>query len=214
VTGDRNTDLSVEENDMAELTNLHDALVDEICDLYSAEKQLVKALPKMAKAASSDDLREAIEHHLEETENQIGRLEQIFDLLDEKPRAKHCAGIAGIIEEGADVLKQDAEDAVLDACIIAAAQRAEHYEMAAYGTVAAWAEALDLPEVAQLLRDTLDEEKAADKTLTELAESGINAAAEAGGEELADEDGDEEDDTDDEDAPAAKASGRKSSTGR
>ncbi|HLG55378.1 MAG TPA: ferritin-like domain-containing protein [Vicinamibacterales bacterium] len=198
---------------MAELTNLHDALVHEICDLYSAEKQLVKALPKMAKAASSDDLREAIEHHLEETENQIGRLEQIFDLLDEKPRARHCAGIAGIIEEGADVLKQDAEDAVLDACIIAAAQRAEHYEMAAYGTVAAWAEALDLPDVAQLLRDTLDEEKAADKTLTELAESRINAAAEAGGEELADEDEDEEDDTD-EDAPAAKASGRKSSTGR
>jgi len=199
---------------MAELTNLYDALVDEICDLYSAEKQLVKALPKMAKAASSDDLREAIEHHLEETENQIGRLEQIFDLLDEKPRAKHCAGIAGIIEEGADVLKQDTEDSVLDACIIAAAQRAEHYEMAAYGTVAAWAEALDLPAVAQLLRDTLDEEKAADKMLTELAESGITAAAEAGAEELADEDGDEEDQTDDEDAPAAKASGRKSSTGR
>ena len=103
--------------------------------------------------------------------------------------------MAGIIEEGAEVLKLDAEDAVLDACIIAAAQRAEHYEMAAYGTAVAWAEALDFPDVAQLLRDTLDEEKAADKTLTGLAESDINAAAEAGGEEVMDEDEDDEERT-------------------
>ena len=199
---------------MAELTTLHDALVDEICDLYSAEKQLAKALPKMAKAASSDDLRAAIEHHLDETENQIGRLEQIFDLLDEKPRAKHCAGIAGIIDEGAEILKLDAEDDVRDACIIAAAQRAEHYEIAAYGTVAAWAEGLGLSDAAQLLRDTLDEEKTADKTLTDLAESGINAGAEAGGAEDPDEDEEDEDDNDTAEHEPATSSRRKSSTGR
>jgi ferritin-like metal-binding protein YciE len=165
---------------MAELRTLHDALVDEIRDLFDAEKQLLKALPKMAKAATNDDLREALEDHRTETENQVGRLEQIFELLDQKPRGKHCAGMAGIIEEGADVLKEDAEDAVLDACIIASAQRAEHYEMAAYGTAAAWAEGMGLEEVAQLLRDTLEEEKAADEKLSTLAEAGINEAAEQG----------------------------------
>lgn len=163
---------------MAELSTLHDALVDEVRDLYDAEKQLLKALPKMAKAATSDDLREAIETHRTETENQVSRLEQIFELLDQKPRGKHCAGIAGIIEEGSDALKEDAEEAVLDAMIIAAAQRAEHYEIAAYGTAAAWAEGMGLEEVAQLLRDTLEEEKAADEKLSTLAEAGINAAAE------------------------------------
>lgn len=168
---------------MAELTTLHDALVDEVRDLYDAEKQLVKALPKMAKASSSDDLRRAIENHLAETENQVGRLEKIFGLLEQKPRGKHCAGIAGIIEEGSDVLKEDASDAVLDACIIAAAQRAEHYEMAAYGTAAAWADGLGLDDVAELLRETLEEEKAADEKLSTLAEAGINAAATAGEDE-------------------------------
>jgi ferritin-like metal-binding protein YciE len=168
---------------MAEMNTLHNALLDEVRDLYDAEKQLLKALPKMAKAASNDDLREAIESHRTETENQVTRLEQIFDLLETKPRGKHCAGMAGIIEEGADVLKEDASDAVLDACIIAAAQRAEHYEMAAYGTSAAWAEGLGLTDVARLLRATLEEEKAADEKLSELAEAGINAAAGAGEEE-------------------------------
>lgn len=160
--------------------NLRDALVEEIRDLYNAEKQLLKALPKMAKAASSDELRDAFESHLEETEGQVTRLERVFELLDEKPRGKHCAGIAGIIEEGNDVLQEDIEDAVLDACLIASGQRAEHYEMAAYGTSIAWAEALELGDVAQLLRETLEEEKAADKKLTTLAESGINEAATAG----------------------------------
>ena len=108
------------------------------------------------------------------------RLERVFELLEEKPRGKHCAGIAGIIEEGSDVLQEDMEDAVLDACLIASGQRAEHYEMAAYGTSIAWAQALELGDVAQLLRETLEEEKAADKKLSALAESGINEAATAG----------------------------------
>jgi len=185
---------------MAEMNTLMDALVDEVRDLYHAEKQLVKALPKMAKAATSDDLREALESHLSETENQVSRLEQVFELLEEKPRAKTCAGMAGIIEEGSDALKEDAEPAVLDAMIIASAQRAEHYEMAAYGTAAAWAEGLGLSEVAELLRDTLEEEKAADEKLTALAEAGINDAASAGAEDEEDEDEDEDDEEDDAEA--------------
>ena len=157
-------------------TNLREALVDEIKDIYNAEKQIVKALPKIAKCAASDELREAFESHLEETRNQVSRLERVFELLDEKPRGKHCAGMAGIIEEGSDVLGEEASP-VVDAMIIAAAQRAEHYEIAAYGTVAAWAEGLGYTDAAELLRETLDEEKTADETLTGLAEAGINAAA-------------------------------------
>src|ERR1044071_5222191 len=104
--------------------NLREALVDEIRDLYNAEKQLTKALPKLAKGATSEELREAFESHLEETEGQITRLERVFELLDEKPRGKHCAGIAGIIEEGSDIMQEDMEDAVMDACLIAAGQKA------------------------------------------------------------------------------------------
>jgi ferritin-like metal-binding protein YciE len=160
--------------------NLREALVDEIRDLYNAEKQLVKALPKMAKGASSEELREAFESHLEETEGQVARLERVFELLDEKPRGKHCAGMAGIIEEGSEKLQEDLEDAVLDACLIASAQKVEHYEIGAYGTAIAWAEALELTEVAQVLQESLAEEKSADEKLTALAESGINEAATAG----------------------------------
>lgn len=171
---------------------LRDALVDEIRDLYNAEKQLTKALPKLAKGANSDELREAIESHLEETQGQVARLERVFELLDEKPRGKHCAGIAGIIEEGSDTLQEDLEGAVMDAAIIAAAQRAEHYEIAAYGTVVAWAEALELTDVAAVLSETLEEEKAADEKLSALAEAGINEAATAGeSEEMDEEDEDE-----------------------
>jgi ferritin-like metal-binding protein YciE len=176
---------------MAENT-LRDALVDEIRDLYNAEKQLTKALPKLAKAACSDELREALEAHLGETQGQITRLERVFELLDEKPRGKHCAGIAGIIEEGGEMLKEDFDGAVMDAVIIASGQRAEHYEIAAYGTVIAWAEALELTEVAEVLTETLEEEKAADEKLSALAEAGINEAATA---EASDEaDADDEDD--------------------
>lgn len=165
---------------MAQMSTLQDALLDEIRDLYHAEKQLVKALPKMAKAASDEELRAALESHLAETKTHVTRLEEAFALLEEKPRAKVCAGMAGIIEEGSEALEEDADEAVLDAMIIASGQRAEHYEMAAYGTSAAWADALGLSDVAQLLRQTLAEEKAADQKLTKLAKAGINAAARKG----------------------------------
>lgn len=165
--------------------NLREALVDEIRDLYNAEKQLTKALPKLAKAATNEELRDAFESHLEETEGHVTRLESVFELLGEKARGKHCAGIAGIIEEGGETMQEDAEDAVMDAMLIASGQRAEHYEIGAYGTVIAWARALELTEIADLLSETLAEEKAADQKLTALAESGINEAAIAG--ESADE---------------------------
>ena len=164
---------------------LHDAFIDELRDAYDAEKQVLKALPKMARAASSDELRAAFETHLEETRGQVARLEQVFGSLDEKVRGKHCDGVAGIIEEGKKVMEEDFDDTTMDACLIAAAQRVEHYEMAAYGTLVAWAEAMGHSEAATLLRETLDEEKAADEKLTEVAESGINqeAADAAHGEE-------------------------------
>jgi len=181
--------------------NLREALVDEIRDLYNAEKQLTKALPKMAKGATSDELREAFETHLEETQGHVTRLERVFELLDEKPRGKHCAGMAGIVEEGSEKLQEDMEDAVLDACLIGAAQKVEHYEICAYGTAIAWAEALQLTEVVDVLNETLAEEKATDEKLTALAEAGINEAATAGAEE---EDSMEEDE--EEEAPRASSS--------
>lgn len=162
---------------MAATGTLHEAFVDELRDMYDAERQLTKALPKLAKAAASSDLREAFEMHLEETQHQIERLEQVFETLDEKARGKHCAGIAGIIEEGKAVMDQDSDDMTMDACLIAGAQRAEHYEMAAYGTLVAWARAMGHREAADLLQENLDEEQAADAKLTSLAESGINKGA-------------------------------------
>jgi ferritin-like metal-binding protein YciE len=162
---------------MADAGTLHDAFVDELRDAYDAEKQLTKALPKLAKAARSPDLRAAFEAHLDETRGQIVRLEQIFANLGEKVRGKHCDGIAGIIEEGKAVMEEDFDEATMDACLIAAGQRAEHYEMAAYGTMVAWARAMGHAEAADLLQETLDEEKAADETLSSLAEDGINDEA-------------------------------------
>jgi ferritin-like metal-binding protein YciE len=162
---------------MAAVTTLREAFLDEIRDIYHAEKQLVKALPKLAKAATHPDLKSALENHLAETENQVSRIEQVFELVGEKAETKTCAGMAGIIEEGSEVLDEDADPMVLDALIIASAQRAEHYEIAAYGTVATWAESLGLADAAELLRETLDEEKDADETLTSIAEAGVNSAA-------------------------------------
>ena len=162
---------------MADTGTLHDAFIDELRDAYDAEKQLTKALPKMAKAANSPDLRAAFEAHLEETRGQIERLEQVFEGLDEKVRGKHCDGIAGIIEEGKAVMEENFDNATMDACLIAGGQRAEHYEMAAYGTLVAWARAMGHDEAADLLQETLDEEKAADEKLSALAEGGINQDA-------------------------------------
>jgi ferritin-like metal-binding protein YciE len=162
---------------MAETGTLHDAFIDELRDVYDAEKQLTKALPKLAKAASNPELRDAFEAHLEETKGHVERLEQVFESLDEKARGKHCDGIAGIIDEGKSTMDEDFDDITMDACLIAAGQRAEHYEMAAYGTLIAWAEAMGHTEAAKLLQATLAEEKAADKKLSSLAEGGINQTA-------------------------------------
>src|SRR5687767_4665576 len=198
--------------------NLREALVEEIRDIYNAEKQLVKALPKMAKGAESDELREAFEKHLGETEGQVTRLERVFELLDEKPRGKHCAGMAGIVEEGSEKLQEDMEGSVLDACLIASAQKVEHYEISAYGSAIAWAEALGLNEVVEVLNETLEEEKAADEKLSALAESGINQAATAGesedGEDMEDEDEEEETRASSrkQEQPQASASGRTASS--
>ena len=156
---------------------LHDAFLDELRDAYDAEKQLTKALPKLARAASSSALRTAFEKHLEETRGHVDRLERVFESLDEKVRGKHCDGIAGIIEEGKSVMEEDFDESTMDACLIAGGQRAEHYEMAAYGTLVAWAQVMGHVEAANLLQQTLDEEKAADKKLSQLAEGGINQVA-------------------------------------
>ncbi len=196
---------------MADAGTLHDAFVDELRDTYDAEKQVSKALPKMAKAASSPALRAAFDAHLQETRQQVARLEEVFATLDEKVRGKHCDGVAGIIEEGKSVMEEDYDDATMDACLIASAQRVEHYEMAAYGTLVAWARAMGHSEAADLLQETLDEEKAADEKLSSLAEGGINQDA-------ADHAHPEDEDADEEDAPAprkkAKASAAKKSSRR
>jgi ferritin-like metal-binding protein YciE len=189
---------------MAEATSLHDAFIDELRDTYDAEKQIIKALPKMVKAASSSELQEAFSSHLEETRGQVQRLEQVFASLDEKVRGKHCDGMAGIIEEGKSKMEEDLEDATMDACLIAAAQRVEHYEMAAYGTLVAWAQAMGHTEAADLLQQTLDEEKAADEKLTGIAEGGVNQeAADAAHPQ------EEEDDAESDEDEAPPASGRK-----
>lgn len=164
---------------MAEENGLRDVYIDELRDLYDAEHRLVKALPKLAKAADSDELREGIEEHLEQTKGHVQRLEQIFESMGEPAKAKKCKGIEGIIEEASETLDEDFEGAVMDAAIIASAQRAEHYEIAAYGSVRAFAEELGETKAASLLQETLNEEKEADEKLTKMAET-INPRA-AGG---------------------------------
>jgi ferritin-like metal-binding protein YciE len=192
---------------MAEATTLHDAFIEELRDCYDAERQLTKALPKLAKAASSPELRDAFESHLEETKGQIERLQSVFQSLDEKVRGKHCDGIAGIIEEGSAIMKEDFDESTMDACLIAAGQRAEHYEIAAYGTLVAWARAMGHDEAADALQETLDEEKAADEKLSSLAEGGINQEAA----EAAHPGGEEEDEEQDE--QPARAGGRGATRG-
>jgi ferritin-like metal-binding protein YciE len=163
----------------------HDSLqslfIDELKDVYNAEKQLVTALPKMAKAASSPELSQALTQHLEETKAHVERLEQIFKSLDLPLRGKKCKGMEGLVEEGKEMLEEGGEDSVLDAGIISAAQRVEHYEMAAYGCLRTYAGLLGHDGAVKLLEQTLEEEEAADQKLTELAEGGINEAAAAAG---------------------------------
>jgi ferritin-like metal-binding protein YciE len=158
--------------------------IDELKGLYNAENQLLKALPKMAKAASSEELRQGFQEHLEQTRGHVERLEQIFKLLDESPKGKKCMGMEGLVKEGSEVMDEDFEDAVMDGALIGAAQRVEHYEIAAYGTVSEFAKILGKNDHVTLLEQTLQEEKETDEKLTELArEINPQANQETGGEE-------------------------------
>jgi ferritin-like metal-binding protein YciE len=165
------------------LMTLQDLLADQLKDIYSAENQLVKALPKMAEAATAPELKAAFESHLLETETHVARLEQIFERLAIKPGRKKCKAMEGLIAEGKETIDESAEPAVHDAGLIAAAQRVEHYEIAAYGTARTFATILDDSETAELLQTTLDEESQCDSKLTEIAMSGINQEAANEGEE-------------------------------
>lgn len=193
-----------------QIATLHDLMVHELKDLYSAEKQLVQALPKMARNATSEDLQVAFTNHLEQTKEHVARLEQAFETLGVSARGMKCKGMEGLIEEGKSLLDEDIDPEVLDAGLIAAAQRVEHYEIAAYGTACEYARSMQHEELVELLEQTLNEEKEADALLTALAEGGINALAERDGQE---EMGVEEEE--DEAAPAPRASSsRASGSGR
>ncbi len=159
------------------VNSLHELYVHELRDLYSAEQQIIKALPKMAKAAISTELRSALQEHLETTRRQVERLESIFQRLDIKPKASTCKGMKGIIEEGEELVRAEIPEMVGDAALISAAQRVEHYEIAGYGTVRTYARQLGYEEDARLLQETLDEEGQTDKKLTGIAESRVNVEA-------------------------------------
>jgi ferritin-like metal-binding protein YciE len=168
-----------QENEGSEMNNdLHELFLDELADIYNAEQQLTKALPKLAKTAKTDELREAFEQHLEETENHISRLEQVFESLGESMKRKKCKGMEGLIEEGEEVISEKRNTRALDAGLIISAQKVEHYEIATYGSLCSWAQQMGHDDVLELLRETLEEEKAADEKLTEIAESIANTQAE------------------------------------
>lgn len=156
--------------------SLRQLYIDELKDLYSAETQIVKALPKLAKASSSAELRQAFEEHLRQTSQQVSRLEEIFDMLDEKPTGKKCLGMEGLVKEGAETMKEEYAGALMDAALIGVAQRVEHYEIATYGTVRAFSQLMGEADHVNLIEQTLQEEKLADENLTRLAEE-INALA-------------------------------------
>jgi len=159
------------------LDTLQKLYIDELRDLYNAENQLLKALPKMAKAASSEELKNAFEKHLEQTETHVERLENIFEQLDQTPKGKTCRAMKGLIEEGSEILKEEGDPSVLDAGIIVAAQKVEHYEIAGYGSVRTFAELLGQNKAVELLQTTLDEESEANELLNGLAESIVNPEA-------------------------------------
>lgn len=167
---------------MPAIKSLRDLLVEELRDLHHAENQLVKALPKMAKAASHDELKEGFTKHLAQTRGHVDRLERCFQILGEKARGKTCHAMQGLVEEGREAIEEDAPDAIKDALLIGAAQRVEHYEIAAYGTARSFAQTIGETKVADLLQETLDEEGETNKKLTALSET-INEEAHAAGEE-------------------------------
>lgn len=162
---------------LMEMEDLRDLYIEELRDLYSAEKQLVKALPKMAKAATNEELAEGFEEHLEQTKEHVSRLEEIFEELGKKPTGKVCKAMQGLLEEGKELMSEDASPEVMDAGLIAAAQRVEHYEIAGYGTVRTFAKLLGEREAMKTLQQTLEEEAQTDKKLTKLAETSINLEA-------------------------------------
>jgi ferritin-like metal-binding protein YciE len=163
----------------AKMTTLEDLYMDMLKDLYSAEKQLVRALPKMAKNAENSELQRAFQDHLKQTEGHVERIERIFSELGGSPRGKKCVGMEGLVEEGNELLQENAEPDVLDAGLIAAAQKVEHYEIASYGTARTWAQRLGYNDAARLLQQTLDEEGEADKKLTQIAENFVNMEAQS-----------------------------------
>jgi ferritin-like metal-binding protein YciE len=173
------TDGQQQEKTMAKEKTLHDLFHDTLKDIYFAEKKILGALPKMAKAAQSDELRAAFEKHEQETEEHVNRLEQVFEEIDHKPQGKTCDAILGIIAEGQEVMKEYKGKPALDAGLLAAAQAVEHYEISRYGTLKTWAAQLGLDEAVKLIDATLAEEKKTDRALTELAESEVNQHAEA-----------------------------------
>lgn len=161
------------------MSTLDDLFAHELKDLYSAEKQLVRALPKMARAAANEELKAGFEEHLEQTKEQVQRLEEIFSAMEISSRGAKCVAMEGLVEEGSKLLEEDLPEEVLDAALIGAAQKVEHYEIAGYGTLVTFARQLGHTDAERLLQQSLDEEKETDQKLTELAESGINAAAES-----------------------------------
>ena len=189
---------------MAGMNTLADLFQDELRDIYDAEKRILKALPKMAKAASDEQLRDAFTTHLEGTRGHVERLEQVFASLDLKVKGKRCMGMEGILAEGAELMGEDGDEAVLDAGLIASAQRVEHYEITAYGSLMAWAKVLGYDDAIELLGENEREEKEADQKLTDIAEGLINQQATAGG-------GEEEEEEEEDARPArGRSSGRKS----
>ncbi|HKQ61934.1 MAG TPA: ferritin-like domain-containing protein [Candidatus Polarisedimenticolaceae bacterium] len=188
-----------------QMESLNELFEHELRDIYSAEKQILKALPKMAKAARTEKLREAFNEHLDVTKQQVERLDQFFANLELKSKNQTCKGMAGLLEEGNDLMKEDLDEKLVDAALIGAAQRVEHYEIAAYGTVCAFAKLLDDQESAELLHTSLEEEADADRKLSELAESVVNVRAANGEDGELDEEDDEDDDEGDGEAVAPRS---------
>jgi ferritin-like metal-binding protein YciE len=188
--GQKRNDLA-KENTMT-MDTLQELYLEQLQDMYDAEKQLVKALPKMGKTATNEELKAAFEQHLEQTEEQVSRLERVFEELGEKPKGKKCRAMQGLIEEAKEMMEEDATDDVRDAALICAAQKVEHYEIATYGCLRTYAEMLGFDDQADLLQESLDEEKDTDENLTELAVTCINLEAEEGEEEEEEEEEEKE----------------------
>ena len=163
------------------MESIRELLIEQMRDLYDAEKQLVKALPKMAKAASNDQLREAFQEHLEQTRGHVERMERAFQICDTTAKSKPCAGMRGLVEEGKETMEEDLAEPLADSAIICSAQKVEHYEIAGYGTLIAWANCIGLSDLAEIFEQTLEEEKAADEKLTQVAEEILAEAGESGG---------------------------------